>query len=95
MAQETIDLFTNEEHAIISDWLDVDPQTSEDELPGSSDALEALSFIDKASAYSEYDAAVAAIVLERIQGRLPNGVPSGTNRMAKPLSFWGAISETG
>ncbi len=71
MAQETIDLFTNEEHAIISDWLDVDPQTCDDELPGSSDALEALGFIDKASAYSEYDAAVAAIVLERIQGRLP------------------------
>jgi hypothetical protein len=71
MKRETVDLFTMEEHVIIAEWLSVDPATEADDLPSTFEALETLDFVGKASAYREEDAAVGAIVLERVQGNLP------------------------
>jgi hypothetical protein len=71
MTFNTVDLFTNEEHAIIGDWLGVDPRCDANNLPSATEALERLEFEGKASGYREEDAAVAAIILERIQETLP------------------------
>jgi hypothetical protein len=71
MRTNTVGLFTKEEHAIIADWLNAEPKCDHPNTPSSQEALEALGFVGKASAYSEGDAAVATIVLERIQDTLP------------------------
>jgi hypothetical protein len=71
MHTNSVSLFTKEEHAIIADWLNVEPKCDQLNIPSSFEALEALGFEGKASAYSEDDAAVATIVLERIQETLP------------------------
>jgi hypothetical protein len=66
-----VDLFTKEEHVIIADWLGVEPKCDGSKLPSVWAALETLGFEGHASGYSEDAAAVASIVLERIQGTLP------------------------
>jgi hypothetical protein len=71
MTINSVDLFTMEEHTIIADWLHVEPRCDVAALPHITDALETLGFVGNASGYSEDDAAVAAIVLERIQDTLP------------------------
>ena len=71
MFTNSVDLFTKEEHAIISDWLRVEPKCDAPDLPSSTEALDTLGFEGRASGYSEDDAAVAAVVLERIQDTLP------------------------
>lgn len=71
MTLNSVDLFTNEEHAIIADWLGVGPMCDSADLPSSIEALESLGYVGKASAYREEDAAVAAVVLERISDTLP------------------------
>lgn len=71
MSNQSVDLFTKEEHAILSDWLGVDPKCEPRGLPTNSEALEKLGFSGLASGFTESDAAVASIVLERIQDRLP------------------------
>ena len=71
MTTKSVDLFTHEEHAIIADWLNVEPKCDAPNLPTTNDALETLGFKDTASAYGEGDAAVASIVLERIEETLP------------------------
>ena len=71
MTINSVDLFTMEEHTIIADWLHVEPRCDATALPHITEALETLGFVGNASGYSEDDAAVAAIVLERIQDTLP------------------------
>ena len=71
MTINSVDLFTMEEHTIIADWLHVEPRCDATALPHITNALETLGFVGNASGYSEDDAAVAAIVLERIQDTLP------------------------
>ncbi len=71
MTTKSVDLFTKEEHVIIADWLSVKPKCDLSNLPSAWEALETLGFEGRASDYSESDAAVAAIVLERIQHTLP------------------------
>ena len=71
MHAKSVSLFTKEEHAIIADWLNVELNCDQTNIPSSLEALEALGFEGRASAYSEDDAAVATIVLERIQKTLP------------------------
>jgi hypothetical protein len=71
MKEKPVELFTSEENVIIAEWFSVDPVTNAVDLPSISDALETLGFVGKASAYSEEDAAVGAIVLERVQKILP------------------------
>jgi hypothetical protein len=71
MTINTVDLFTKEEHTIIADWLGIKPKCEANDLPSASEALECLGFEGRASGYGEEDAAVAAIVLERIQHTLP------------------------
>ena len=71
MLTKSVDLFTREEHAIISEWLRTEPKCDFPNLPSSVEALQTLGFNGSASGYSEDDPAVAAIVLERIQNTLP------------------------
>jgi len=71
MTTKTVDLFTTEEHVIIADWLGVKPKCETPDLPDAWDAQEKLGYIGKASGYSEGDAAVADMVLERIKHTLP------------------------
>ena len=71
MITKSVDLFTIEEHAILAEWFSTDPKCDADDIPYVWDALETLGFTGKSSQYCEEDAAVAAIVLERIQGTLP------------------------
>lgn len=71
MTNNSVDLFTQEEHVIIAEWLGVKPRCDGTDLPDVFDALETLGFVGNASGYSEEDAAVAACVLERIQDTLP------------------------
>jgi hypothetical protein len=71
MTNNSVDLFTNEEHVIIAECFGVDPICDVTNLPYIRDALETLGYEGKASGYSEEEAAVAGIVLERIQGTLP------------------------
>ena len=71
MTINTVDLFTIDEHAIIADWLGVKPRCEATDLLSAMDALKRLEFEGRASGYGEEDAAVASIVLERIQHTLP------------------------
>lgn len=71
MTTKSVNLFTKEEHTIIANWLNVSPKCDITPLPEVEVALETLGFEGNASGYSETDAAVAAIVLERIQDTLP------------------------
>jgi hypothetical protein len=71
MKTNSVDLFTKEEHAILAEWFKTEPKCDAPDIPCLRDALETLGFVGKASLYSEEDAAVAAIVLERIQNTLP------------------------
>jgi hypothetical protein len=71
MPINSVDLFTKEEHVIIADWLGVEPRCEASNLPSSWEVLETLGFEGQASGYSEEDAAVAAMILERIQETLP------------------------
>ena len=81
MLHKPVELFTNVEHAIIADWLDVDPLTDNGCCPDATDALKTLGFASRASGYTESDAAVAVIVLENIQHKLPQwgAVRQGAN----------------
>ncbi len=74
MTTSSVDLFTKEEHAIIADWLHVKPMCDTSDMPCAWDALETLGYDGKASGYGEDDAAVADMVLERINGTLPQWV---------------------
>ena len=93
MTIRTVDLFTPEEHAILSGWLDTKPPTCvRDTLPNMYDALETLGFVDRAKWHEEDDAAVAAIVLERVQKRLPQWAgcriePDGTRTILRARDY--------
>jgi hypothetical protein len=68
----TVDLFTLEEQPILADWLNIEPPKAiRDTVPEVYDALETLGYVDRVRWHNEDDAAVAAIVLERVQRRLP------------------------
>ena len=71
MTNNTVDLFTIEEHAILAEWFSTKPKCDAGDIPTSWEALEALGFVGKASQYGEDAAAVAAVVLERIHDTLP------------------------
>ncbi len=71
MTTNSVDLFTKEEHAIIAEWLNVEPKCDAPDMPCSWDAEDALGYKGKASGYGECDAAVADMVLERINNTLP------------------------
>jgi hypothetical protein len=71
MPAETVELFSKDEHLAIAEWLDVSPIVEGNDVPGVSSALETLGFEGRASGFTEIDAAVAAIILERIQDELP------------------------
>ena len=71
MNTKSVDLFTIEEHVVIAECLGVKPYSRAKEFPTIYEALEELGFEGRASMRSEEDAALASIVLERIQDRLP------------------------
>ena len=71
MTKKTATLFLPEEHLIISSWLRVKPLS---ELPGDltlDGALDALGLNEDPNLHTTEEYAVAAILLERIQERLP------------------------
>ena len=64
------DLFTEDEHAILSEWFERrPPAVAEDILPD--EAISRLGFDKAADLYRRIDAAVAFIVLERAERRPP------------------------
>ena len=70
-AKTVVDLFTPEEHRILSNWLEIEPD-AEGTLPPIEDALRRLGFEDDPGLpYSNVHAAVAFIVLEPVEKRLP------------------------
>jgi hypothetical protein len=70
-AKTVVDLFTPEEHRILSSWLEVEPE-AECQPPPIKDALRRLGFEDDPGLpYSNVHAAVAFIVLEPVEKRLP------------------------
>ena len=71
MTVKSVDLFTKEEHAVIAGWLNIEPKCDVPDMPHAWDALDELGYRGKASGYGEEDAAVADMVLERINDTLP------------------------
>jgi hypothetical protein len=79
MRYQSVNLFTPEEDEILAAWFGTEPIS---ELPDdltSNVALERLGFVGGAMGCREEDAAVASIILERIQDRLPSwlGITTG------------------
>ena len=68
-------LFTSEEHLILSSWLGVEPAEDTGAEQSVEKALVRLGF-SKAGVYGRETAAVAAIVLDRVQERVPHCVTS-------------------
>ena len=65
-----VDLFTPDEHAVLADWFDRrPPAVAQDILPD--EAVSRLGFDKEPDLYRRIDAAVAFIVLERAEQRLP------------------------
>jgi hypothetical protein len=65
-----VDLFTPDEHAILAEWFSVkSPALAEDIMVG--EAISKLGFDNAPDLYRRIDAAVAFIVLERAEQRLP------------------------
>jgi len=66
-----VDLFTNEEHRVLAHWFEVDPPHA---AAGCSldEALERLGFAEDPTFYVGEDAAVAFVLLERVEKRLPS-----------------------
>jgi hypothetical protein len=75
-----VDLFTADEHLVLCDWFGVDPRGSERSVR---DILDEWSIPEEIYGYQRPSAAVAQILLERIQDRLPQWV--GPNGGARPL----------
>ena len=64
------DLFTPDEHAILSDWFRVKSPTVDQDIVAD-EAINRLGFDKEPNLYRRIDAAVAFIVLERAEQRLP------------------------
>jgi hypothetical protein len=65
-----VDLFTPDEHAILADWFERrPPAVAQDIVPD--EAISRLGFDKAPDFYRRIDAAVAFIVLERAEQRLP------------------------
>ena len=91
-SQNTNDLYTPDEHVILSEWLEVPPICAQEDLPYLDDALERLGFLGGAIERFDEDAAVAHIVLSAIQERLPqwaaveiDAVGNATIHTARPI----------
>ena len=65
-----VDLFTVDEHLVLCDWFGIDHPRSERWVP---DILDEWNIPEEICGYQRTSAAVAQVLLERIQDRLPNG----------------------
>jgi hypothetical protein len=81
--------FTNDEHLVLSHWFDVAPDVEASETPELAIALDRMGFSEHVlDLYNRQQAAVASILLERIDRRLPQWSavgPDGTVRYARKL----------
>ena len=79
-----VDLFTSDEHLVLCDWFGVNYPPSERWIE---DILDEWNIPRDICHYQRTDAAVARILLERIQDRLPNwaGLAGGRFVMARPF----------
>jgi len=75
-----VDLFTVDEHLVLCDWFGIDHPRSERWVP---DILDEWNIPEEICGYQRTSAAVAQVLLERIQDRLPQWV--GPNGGARPL----------
>ncbi len=80
MATKSINLFLPEEDRIISSWLKIEPKADLPEDLTLETALENLGLNQEVSVHSTTDFAVASILLERVQGALPQ---------------WASVSDSG
>jgi len=80
----SVDLFTADEHLVLCDWFGVNYPPSERWIE---DILDEWNIPRDICHYQRTDAAVARILLERIQDRLPNwaGLAGGRFVMARPF----------
>ena len=80
----SVDLFTADEHLVLCDWFGVNYPPSERWIE---DILDEWNIPRDICHYKRTDAAVARILLERIQDRLPNwaGLAGGRFVMARPF----------
>ena len=69
--EQICSIFYRKKISILADWPNVDPIGGSSWFPDPYEALEKLGFNGKADGYSESDAAVASIILELVQNRLP------------------------
>jgi hypothetical protein len=70
LPRTAVDLFTPDEHAILAEWFRVkSPTVAQDIMAG--EAISRLGFDKEPNVYRRIDAAVAFIVLERAEQRLP------------------------
>ena len=74
-------LFLPEEHRVLSSWLGAEPQSDLPETLTLQDAFNALGFDSEPTVHSKGDAAVASIVLERVQERLPQWASVSENEI--------------
>jgi hypothetical protein len=77
--RKSVDLFTPDEHAVLSHWFGVKPPKCARDI-WAGDAAENLGFKEETRRYGRIAAAAAFIVLERAEARLPQ---------------WAGVSETG
>ena len=81
MTNNTASLFLPEEHRIISNWLDVEPQEDVPKDLHLEKALETLELDKEVWIHSTVEYAVAAILLERIQDALPQWASVSDNHV--------------
>ena len=86
-----VDLFTPEEHRILSEWLEVEPKTAS-RLPSIDEALGRLGFDDDPGPpYSNVHAAVAFIVLEAVEKRIQRAVLKSEEPLAALFDLDGEL----
>ena len=94
MATKHTSLFLPEEHRIISNWLDVEPKEKISDDLTLDDALKNLNLDpEELNIHSTEEYAVAAIMLERVQGRLPQwgAVKDCKTILARGYHFLGLV----
>jgi hypothetical protein len=80
----SVDLFTTDEHLVLCDWFTVDCPSSGRRID---DIFDEWNIPNEIPRYSRIDAAVAQILLERIQDHLPNWTALADDRfvVARPI----------
>jgi len=68
--RSTVDLFTSDEHAVLAEWFGAEPPSFSKDIDAD-EASNRLGFVERPGHYQLIDPAVAFIVLENVEKRLP------------------------